>query len=149
MLAQAVSKGTKRSKKKDTVEVQKGSVDEKRTQEELFGRKRNNAKKMRKHINDECKYGISKTQALQLRRQRSRKGGTVRLSHVSGDWRMTLSVTFSRSESVISTDSPRVRRAGEEENILSKAQKMSRSNRAGERPISSMENATWTTWARP
>ena len=62
---------------------------------------------------------------------------------------MTLSVTFSRSESFISKKSPRVRRAGEEENILSKAQKMSRSNQAGERPISSMENATWTTWARP
>jgi len=61
MLAQAVSEGTKRSKKKDLVEVQKGSVNEKRTQEELFGRKRNDAKKMRKHRNDECKYGISKT----------------------------------------------------------------------------------------
>jgi len=30
----------------------------------LFGRKRNGAKKMQKHINDECKYGISKTQTL-------------------------------------------------------------------------------------
>jgi len=74
MLAQAVSEGTKRSKEKDPVEVQKGNVNEKRTQEELFGRKRNGAKEMRKHINDECKYEISKTQTLQLRRQRTRKG---------------------------------------------------------------------------
>jgi len=29
---------------------------------------------MRKHKNDECKYGISKTPTLQLRRQRTRKG---------------------------------------------------------------------------
>jgi len=53
--------------------MQKGSVNGKRTQEELFGRKRNGAKKMRKHRNDECKYRISKTQTLQLRRQRTRK----------------------------------------------------------------------------
>jgi len=74
MLAQAVSEGTKRSKEKNAVEVQKGNVNEKRMQEELFGRRRNGAKKMRKHRNDECKYEISKTQTLQLRRQRTRKG---------------------------------------------------------------------------
>jgi len=74
MLAQAVSERTKRSKKKGSVVAQKGSVNEKRTQEELFGRKMNGAKKMRKHRNDECKYGISKTQTLQLRRQRTQKG---------------------------------------------------------------------------
>ena len=48
----------------------------------------------------------------------------------------------SRSESVISAESPRVRRAGEEENIAPYAQKMSRSTRVGERPLSSTENAT-------
>lgn len=74
MLAQAVNEGTKRSKKKGLVVVQKERVNKKRTQEELFGRKMNGAKKMRKRRNDECQYGISKTQILQLRRQRTRKG---------------------------------------------------------------------------
>jgi len=71
MLAQAVGERTKRSKEKDAVEVQKGNVNDKRTQGALFGRKGNGAKKIRKHRNDECKYGISKTQTLQLRRQRT------------------------------------------------------------------------------
>jgi len=54
--------------------VHTGNANEKRTQEEVFGRKRNGAKKMRKHRDDECRHEISKTQTLQLRRQRTRKG---------------------------------------------------------------------------
>jgi len=74
MLAPAVGERTKRSKEKDAVGVQKGNVNEKEHRNKLFGRKRNGAKKMQKHKNDECKYEISKTQILQLRRQRTRKG---------------------------------------------------------------------------
>jgi len=53
IFAQAVSEGTRRSKEKDAVEMQKGNANKKGTQEELFGRKRNGAKKMRKHRDDE------------------------------------------------------------------------------------------------
>jgi len=125
MLAQAVNEGTKRSKKKGSVVVQKERVNKKRTQEELFGRKMNGAKKMRKRRNDECQYGISKTQILQLRRQRTQKEHCAigpRVTRLRHD----LKSHFSCSENITSSESSRVRCAGGAENVTSTSQGVTR-----------------------
>jgi len=70
MLARAVNEGTKRPKKKVSAVVQKEKVDEERMQGGFFGRKMNNMEGMRKGGKKGLKRGISKTQALQLKRQR-------------------------------------------------------------------------------
>jgi len=74
MLAQAVNEGTKRPKKKVSAIVQKENVDEERMQGGFFEKKMNNMKGMRKGGNKGLKRGISKTQELQLKRQRMLTG---------------------------------------------------------------------------
>jgi len=74
MLARAVNEGTKRPKKKVSAVVQKEKNHEERMQRGFFGKKMNNMKGMRKGGNKGLKRGISKTQALQLKRQRMLTG---------------------------------------------------------------------------
>ena len=125
MLARTVNEGTKRSKKKGSAVMQKERVDKERTQEELFGRKMNSTKKMRKGRNNECKCGISKTQTLQLRRQRTLKGYRAigpRVTRLRHD----LKSHFSCSENITSLVSLRVRRAGGAKKVTSTGQGVTR-----------------------
>jgi len=120
-----VNEGTKRSKKKGSTVVQKGRIDEERTQGELFGRKMNSTEKMRKGRNNEFKCGISKTQALQLGRQRTQKEHRAigpRVTRLRHD----LKSHFPCSENITSSESSRVRCAGGAESVTSTGQEVPR-----------------------
>ena len=97
----------------------------------------NNMKKMRKSRNNELKCEISKTQALQLKRQRTLNEHRAIGPRVTR-LRYDLKCHFSRSENITSSESSRVRRAGGAENVTSTGQGVTRH-----------QNAARTIGARP